>query len=225
MLNHALGVSAFVSREANCARVPRGVGGDTATRLTRHRGRPGRAAAPQFEGLRAIAILLVVVFHAFPGVLPGGYVGVDVFFVISGFLITGLLLEELHRTRRSACALLRARADGCCRSPRSSWPRSAASSPSSSSRRVRAVSVLGRTTSRVAVCVANWHFAAESVEYMSGRAGTEPRPALWSLAVEEQFYVVWPLLIILIAAASRGASWWRLTVRLRTTLLSSSCSR
>ena len=49
------------------------------------------------QGLRALAVLIVIVFHLWPSVLPGGYVGVDVFFVISGFLITGILLRE-HRT-------------------------------------------------------------------------------------------------------------------------------
>src|ERR1700744_1767677 len=49
------------------------------------------------DGLRAVAILLVLVFHAFPGVLPGGYIGVDIFFVISGFLITGLLISAFEQ--------------------------------------------------------------------------------------------------------------------------------
>ena len=69
-----------------------------------------------------------------------------------------------------------------------------------------------------ALWFANWHFAAESTSTCQ-RPSQSPVLHFWSLSVEEQFYVVWPLLIILIAAASRGASWWRLTVRLRTTLL------
>ena len=52
---------------------------------------------PDIDGLRAIAILLVIGFHATPGLIPGGFVGVDIFFVISGFLITGLLLEDLEK--------------------------------------------------------------------------------------------------------------------------------
>ena len=61
----------------------------------------GRAALRrEIQGLRAIAVALVLVFHAWPSVLPGGFVGVDVFFVISGFLITGLLIRELERSGR-----------------------------------------------------------------------------------------------------------------------------
>ena len=54
----------------------------------------------EIQGLRAVAVLLVVLFHLWPGRVPGGYVGVDVFFVISGFLITSLLLREVDRTGR-----------------------------------------------------------------------------------------------------------------------------
>ena len=50
---------------------------------------------PDIDGLRALAVLSVVVFHAFPGIIPGGFIGVDVFFVISGYLITGLIYEEI----------------------------------------------------------------------------------------------------------------------------------
>jgi hypothetical protein len=84
------------------------------------------------DGLRAVAIVLVVLFHAGVGVVPGGYVGVDVFFVISGFLITGLLVGELRHRRVSLSAFCAASA--VCSGPRScsSRPRS---SPRSSSRR------------------------------------------------------------------------------------------
>jgi peptidoglycan/LPS O-acetylase OafA/YrhL len=56
---------------------------------------------PDIDGLRAIAVIAVVLFHAFPALLPGGFVGVDIFFVISGFLITGLILKEAQNGRFS----------------------------------------------------------------------------------------------------------------------------
>src|ERR1700752_5458648 len=64
------------------------------------KGTAGRGFRPDIQGLRAIAVTLVVVYHLWPSVLPGGYAGVDVFFVISGFLITGHLLREHQQTGR-----------------------------------------------------------------------------------------------------------------------------
>src|SRR5258706_11990002 len=57
------------------------------------------AYRPDVDGLRAVAVLSVLGYHAFPGLLPGGFAGVDIFFVISGFLITGIILEDLQRGR------------------------------------------------------------------------------------------------------------------------------
>ena len=64
---------------------------------------------PGIQGLRAVAVLTVLIFHVWPAVMPGGYVGVDVFFVISGYLITGLLLRELERDRTIGIARFYAR--------------------------------------------------------------------------------------------------------------------
>jgi peptidoglycan/LPS O-acetylase OafA/YrhL len=160
-------------------------------------GRADRTAGfrPDIEGLRAVAIGAVLLCHAGVPFLAGGYVGVDVFFVISGFLITGLLLREVERTGGISLRGFYARRI------RRLLPLAAVLllavavlslvllSP------VRAVEVSGDIVSS-AFYVANWHFAARSVDYFS--QGAEPSPVLhlWSLAIEEQFYLVWPSLLL-----------------------------
>jgi peptidoglycan/LPS O-acetylase OafA/YrhL len=156
----------------------------------------GRRFRPDIEGLRAVAIVAVLLCHAGVPFLAGGYVGVDVFFVISGFLITRLLVGELDRSgtislrgfyARRAKRLL----------PLSAILLAAVGvlslillSP------LRDTEVAGDITAS-ALYIANWHFAAQSVDYFA--QGLEPSPVLhlWSLAIEEQFYLVWPGLILL----------------------------
>src|ERR1700743_1821675 len=156
----------------------------------------GRRFRPDIEGLRAVAIVAVLLCHAGVPFLAGGYVGGDVFFVISGFLITRLLLGEIERTGTISLRGFYAR-----RAKRL-LPLSAmllvfvsvASliilSP------LRNTEVAGDIVS-AALHRANWHFAAQSVDYFA--QGLEPSPVLhlWSLAIEEQFYLVWPGLILL----------------------------
>jgi peptidoglycan/LPS O-acetylase OafA/YrhL len=156
----------------------------------------GRRFRPDIEGLRAIAIVAVLLCHAGVPFLAGGYVGVDVFFVISGFLITRLLVSELDRSGTISLRGFYAR-----RAKRL-LPLSAILltvvgilslillSP------LRNTEVAGDITAS-ALYVANWHFAAQSVDYFA--QGLEPSPVLhlWSLAIEEQFYLVWPGLILL----------------------------
>jgi len=153
------------------------------------------AFRPDIEGLRALAIVTVLLCHAGVPFLGGGYVGVDVFFVISGFLITRLLLGEIDRTggislrgfyARRAKRLL----------PLTALLLAAVGalsllllSP------VRAVEVSGDIVSS-ALYSANWHFAAQSVDYFAQDVEPSPVLHLWSLAIEEQFYVVWPTLIL-----------------------------
>jgi peptidoglycan/LPS O-acetylase OafA/YrhL len=162
----------------------------------------GRRFRPDIEGLRAVAIVAVLLCHAGVPFLAGGYVGVDVFFVISGFLITRLLLGEIERTGTISLRGFYAR-----RAKRL-LPLSAMLlvfvavgsmiilSP------LRNTEVAGDIVS-AALYVANWHFAAQSVDYFA--QGLEPSPVLhlWSLAIEEQFYLVWPGLML-------AATWfWR----------------
>ena len=149
------------------------------------------------EGLRAVAVLLVVAFHAGIGVVSGGFVGVDVFFVLSGFLITGLLVDELARNGRVSLG------DFYARRIRRLLPLSSlvlASTAVATWLLVPPIDrggVAGDLTS-AAVWSANWRFAAQATQYM---ADTDKSPVLhyWSLCVEEQFYLLWPLVLILLA--------------------------
>jgi peptidoglycan/LPS O-acetylase OafA/YrhL len=157
--------------------------------------RTGSGFRPDVEGLRAVAIVAVLLCHAGIPFLAGGYVGVDVFFVISGFLITRLLLGEVERT--GGISLRRFYARRAKRLlPLSAVLLAAVAvlsvlllSP------VRAVEVSGDIISS-ALYTANWHFASQSVDYFA--QGVEPSPVLhlWSLAIEEQFYLVWPTLML-----------------------------
>jgi len=159
--------------------------------------RPRVAFRPDVEGLRAVAVLLVVAFHAGLGPFTGGYVGVDVFFVISGFLITSLLVDEVRatggislvdfyarRARRilpAACLVLAAVAvAGGVALP-------ALDRPS-----------LADDVRAAALFVANWHFAGESTDYFA-TPGNSLVLHYWSLSLEEQFYLVWPALVLLVA--------------------------
>ncbi|MFV0433698.1 MAG: acyltransferase family protein [Leucobacter sp.] len=154
---------------------------------------------PEIEGLRAVAIGLVLLFHAGVPFIRGGFVGVDVFFVISGFLITGLLIRELEQTGRisliafwgrRAKRLLPASLVVLIFSAIGTW----LIIPNTHWRSV------GADISAAAAYVVNWRFAEQAVDYNAEGAGVSPVKHFWSLAVEEQYYVVWPLLLMLMAA-------------------------
>lgn len=158
--------------------------------------RPRAGFRPDIEGLRAIAVLAVVLFHGnVPGV-GGGFVGVDVFFVISGFLITGLLWREVD-------------AAGTVRLGRFYGARARRLLPASATVGVataigsalllpplEAKSVIGDGIAS-ALYVGNYRFAQQGVDYFQiGNRPPSPFQHYWSLGVEEQFYLVWPALII-----------------------------
>ncbi|MBX0300985.1 acyltransferase [Cryobacterium sp. 1639] len=154
-----------------------------------------RAKRVDIQGLRALAVILVVVYHLWPGRITGGYVGVDVFFVISGFLITAHLLSEVERTGTVSLSKF--------------W-----------ARRVRrllpaAFTVLGASLAAAfvflpkslfeqalfeigasAIYLQNWVLAGDSVDYLAADNKPSIVQHYWSLSVEEQFYIVWPLLIV-----------------------------
>jgi peptidoglycan/LPS O-acetylase OafA/YrhL len=176
------------------------------------RGSGAKGFRPDIEGLRAVAVLAVVLFHAdVPGV-GGGFVGVDVFFVISGFLITGLLWREA-----STAGTVRLRSFYGARARRL-LPASAAvgvvtmigSALLLPPLQVQSVTLDGITS---ALYVSNYRFISSGVKYFGKQNVLSPSPFqhYWSLGVEEQFYLVWPILILGTAWLIRRAL--RLTTR------------
>lgn len=157
------------------------------------------------EGLRAVAILLVVAAHARVPGLDGGFVGVDVFFVLSGFLITGLLVHEVRSTRRVDLPAFYARR------LRRLLPALAAMLATTA---VAAVLLLAPLEQQpqvmplgaAALWLSNFHFALSDVDYFGAAAESSLVLHTWSLGVEEQFYLFWPafLMFLLPAGASPG---------------------
>ena len=158
-----------------------------------------RPFRPDVEGLRAVAVLLVVLFHSGVSTLSGGYIGVDVFFVISGFVITGVLLRE--RAASGHTSILAFYGRRCRRII-----------PAATLVIIVTVVVSyhflgigngGRTATDgrwASVFLANFHFAAIGTNYLSSQQPPSPLQNYWSLSVEEQFYVVYPTLFLLLAA-------------------------
>jgi peptidoglycan/LPS O-acetylase OafA/YrhL len=165
---------------------------------------PGRDRKfrPDIEGLRAIAVVMVMLNHAGLAALSGGYVGVDVFFVLSGFLITGILADEINRTggisfsrfyARRARRLLPAGALVLLVTVVATYN---AFGPARGNR----VADDARWASLFA---SNIRFIREGTDYLGAQEPPSPLQHFWSLAVEEQFYFVWPALILLVAVVAR----------------------
>ena len=164
---------------------------------------------PDIQGLRAVAVLLVLAYHArIPG-MPGGYIGVDVFFVVSGFLITGLIVRELRATGTVSLPAFYAR-----RARRllpaalvvivATVVASAILLPP-----LRVVDVAGDGAA-AAVYLSNIRFAAQATDYLQAELDPSPLLHFWSLGVEEQFYLFWPALLLF--AASRRADLRRIAI-------------
>ncbi|MEV7693150.1 acyltransferase family protein [Microbacterium sp. NPDC089189] len=162
----------------------------------------GALPRPDIQVLRAFAVLGVLIYHLWPTRLPGGFVGVDVFFVVSGFLITSHLLTSAQRptgfhigrfwakrARRllplAGVVLLATVVAAFLFMPASSW--------TSTLRNAIASALYGQ----------NWLLAADSVNYLTRDDTPPPTQHFWSLSVEEQFYIVWPLLLLVAIAFAR----------------------
>ena len=155
-----------------------------------------RAFRPDIEGLRAVAVLLVVAFHAGVPAISGGYVGVDAFYVISGFLITGLLVHELERTGSISFGAFYARR------VRRLLPMAALVLVAVAVGMEFFTPPVFRPAVRfdaiaAAFYYANWQFALEQVNYLTLGGAQNPVLHYWSLSVEEQFYLAWPLLLLI----------------------------
>ena len=177
---------------------------------------PPRSTAvvrPEIQALRALAVGIVVVYHLWPSRLPGGFVGVDVFFAISGFLITAHLLREAVSTGRVSLPQF--------------WARRA--------RRLLPASLLVLVASAIATLVwvpaaqwvqffreiaasalyvQNWELATNAVDYLAADNDPSPVQHYWSLSAEEQFYIVWPILILIALwfASKRSATAKRIAI-------------
>jgi peptidoglycan/LPS O-acetylase OafA/YrhL len=159
------------------------------------------AWSAEVQALRAVAVLLVLAFHLWPSAVTGGYVGVDVFFVISGFLITGHIVRDLdagrfglgrfyvRRARRllpaAMVVLLAVTLTIVLLTPHTRWM--------SSMQQILAS----------AGYVQNWVLANADVDYLSPNSTPTAVQHFWSLSVEEQFYFVWPVLLLAAAWLTR----------------------
>ncbi len=170
---------------------------------------------PGLDGLRALAIALVLAYHLFPGLAPGGFIGVDIFLVVSGYLITALLVHE-HRTA------------GRIRLGRF-WARRARRLLPALAVVVAVVCLtaaaiggdvlvgIGWQLLGVATFSANWVAIAQGSSYLDGTSPELFRHA-WSLAVEEQFYLLWPLALLVLLVLPRR--WLRVTLPVGLAVLS-----
>jgi peptidoglycan/LPS O-acetylase OafA/YrhL len=150
---------------------------------------------PALDGVRALAVAVVVLFHAGVSALPGGFLGVDAFFVLSGFLITSLLLGEVHRSGRVQLTAF--------------WGRRARRLLPALLLMLVAVGLAGRYLlppldfkllrgDELAALgyVANWRMIYRGADYFAQTAAASPVQHTWSLGIEEQFYLLWPLILV-----------------------------
>jgi peptidoglycan/LPS O-acetylase OafA/YrhL len=180
----------------------KGMGGMTRALFGRGERGPGEFSGSaghrdDLQGLRAVAVLLVALSHAGVGFLKGGYVGVDVFFVLSGFLITGLLLSEAAKYRSVSLAGF------YTRRARRILPAAALTLVVTE---IVAYRLLNFVRAKQIIWdsiwasgfVANVRFARVGTDYFAQAQPPSPLQHFWTLAVEEQFYLVWPALLFVV---------------------------
>jgi peptidoglycan/LPS O-acetylase OafA/YrhL len=172
--------------------------------------RPHLPHVAAMDGLRGVAVAAVVVYHLNGELLPGGFLGVSLFFTLSGFLITNLLLSEWRSTRHVALTafwgrrfrrLLPAASAGLALVVVTSWLWADAS---------QLAALRGDVLSALAY-VANWRFIFDGDLYGAGFEQPSPVLHYWSLAIEEQFYVVVALIALLLARFARRRRAWVIT--------------
>ncbi|WP_051237198.1 acyltransferase family protein [Ottowia thiooxydans] len=166
---------------------------------------PAPSFRPDIEGLRAIAVLLVIGAHfAIPG-MSAGFIGVDIFFVISGYLITSILVHEQESTGKIALARFYANR------LRRLFPALATMLVVSSALACKLLPEAqnlahSEAAAMATLWVSNIYFAFADVDYFASETSSNAFLHTWSLGVEEQFYLVWPLLILVAARLAKGAN-------------------
>ena len=157
---------------------------------------------PQIQGLRALAALLVTIFHA--KFVSGGFIGVDIFYVISGYLITGLILREIENTGTLNLRLFYQRRIKRLL-PTSVFVLFATAIVGYFVLPAITRDALGRDLFAAATYVSNYLFAWWENDYQNLDATPSPFIHYWSLAVEEQFYLIWPILILILSRFGKRA--------------------
>ncbi|MEZ5192505.1 MAG: acyltransferase [Nocardioides sp.] len=173
----------------------------------KHRRGPGAAAVahtyrPDLDGLRSIAVYLVLLFHTGLSWATGGFIGVDLFFVLSGFLVTTVLVDEIEQTGRLRVGQFYARR------VRRLLPAALITIVATASTFavlwpvVRRLEIVGDAQSSL-LYYANWHFISASGDYFAAETDKSPFLHFWSLAIEEQYYVVFPVLLLVLSRFGR----------------------
>lgn len=166
--------------------------------------RSGHVFRADLEGLRALAVIAVIAEHL-TGIPSGGYVGVDIFFVLSGFLITGILLKEFTRSGRiSLVEFYRRRMRRIL--PAATLVLVATVAVSCLVFRPGRAASIFHDALWAALFAGNWEQAIDGNDYMSAGKAQSPIEHYWSLGVEEQFYLLWPLIFIALLWLGRKVS-------------------